>query len=340
MHSRVVVAQAEKEPPAVKGGSGLQVVSGSPTVSVGMITYNHEAYLDQAIASILAQKTDFPIELVLGEDCSTDGTRGLVKKWAAAHPHIIRPILHERNVGAGQNFVEILQACRGKYIALLEGDDYWTDAHKLSRQVKFMENHPDCALSHHRVFYLRQETGEFFQEFPPPERRLRRVDSAALVEGNFIQTCSLLFRRRLLPKFPLEFAQLKLGDWPLCVLLGERGWIGFLDENMAVYRVHEASAWSSKTDEHRHAASAQMAWVLTRMVRGASRARWCRFLLRFWRFDVRRAEQLRSVKRLAEAFWRYAPVALVHEPATFVRLTGCVSLTAFRLLSRGAIGAR
>ena len=92
-------------------------------VSVCMITYNHEAYIAQAIEGVLMQQTDFPIELVIGEDCSTDRTRAICLEYQQRHPGIIRLALRERNIGMMPNFVQTLQACEGKYIALCEGDD-------------------------------------------------------------------------------------------------------------------------------------------------------------------------------------------------------------------------
>src|ERR1017187_10207934 len=96
----------------------------TPKVSVLMITYNHEKYIAQAIESVLMQKTNFPFELVIGEDCSTDGTGAIVAEYSRKYPEIIRAHLRERNLGALENFRALFRACRGKYLALLEGDDY------------------------------------------------------------------------------------------------------------------------------------------------------------------------------------------------------------------------
>ena len=96
-------------------------------VSVCMITYNHERFIAQAIESVLMQETDFRVELVIGEDCSTDGTRAIVREFGERFPERIRLLLPEHNLGMMPNFVATLSACRGQYVALLEGDDYWTD---------------------------------------------------------------------------------------------------------------------------------------------------------------------------------------------------------------------
>ena len=124
--------------------------SPSPKVSVVMLTYNHEKFIAQAIESVLIQRTNFPIELVVGEDCSTDGTREIVRRYAAARPDIIRLVFHEKNVGAYENGQDVLAACQGEYIALLEGDDYWTSPDKLQRQADYLDAQPACALCFHR----------------------------------------------------------------------------------------------------------------------------------------------------------------------------------------------
>src|ERR1017187_2565779 len=116
-----------------------------PKVSVLMITYNHEKYIAQAIESVLMQKTDFPYELILGEDCSTDGTREIVREYSRKHPEIVRAPPRERTLGAKENVRQIVFASRGKYIALLEGDDYWTSQEKLQLQADLLDAHPETA---------------------------------------------------------------------------------------------------------------------------------------------------------------------------------------------------
>ena len=110
-----------------------------PLVSIIMITYNHERFIAQAIEGVLMQETGFPFELVIGEDCSTDGTRAVCEKYAREHPDRIRLLPAERNLGMNLNARRTLRACRGKYIANCEGDDLWTDAGKLQRQAEYLE---------------------------------------------------------------------------------------------------------------------------------------------------------------------------------------------------------
>jgi len=122
-----------------------------PLVSVCMITYNHENFIKDAIEGILMQKTSFPIELIIGEDCSTDNTRKIVKDYEEKYPEIIFAQYSEKNLGMINNFLNVLQAARGKYIALCEGDDYWTDPLKLQKQVDFLEANPEYVICANRT---------------------------------------------------------------------------------------------------------------------------------------------------------------------------------------------
>ena len=120
-------------------------------VSVHMITYNHEKFIAQAIESALMQQVDFDYEIVIGEDCSTDRTREIVVAYQQRHPDKIRLLLHEQNVGVSLNDIRVYRACRGEYVAWLEGDDYWTSPHKLQKQADFLDSHPACSACFHPV---------------------------------------------------------------------------------------------------------------------------------------------------------------------------------------------
>src|SRR5579864_5088925 len=115
-------------------------------VSVMMITYNHERFIAQALESVLAQRVNFDYEIVIGEDCSTDRTREILLEFCRRYPKRIVPLLKDKNVGAMRNVEATLAACRGQYLALLEGDDYWTCEDKLQRQIDFLDEHPDYAI--------------------------------------------------------------------------------------------------------------------------------------------------------------------------------------------------
>lgn len=116
------------------------------SVSVLMVTYNHENFISHAIESVLMQKTSFPFELVIGEDCSTDKTREIVIRYAQNYPLIVKALLPPMNLGIRQNSLNTFKECKGKYLAFLDGDDYWTDSNKLQKQVDFLEANPDYSI--------------------------------------------------------------------------------------------------------------------------------------------------------------------------------------------------
>jgi glycosyltransferase involved in cell wall biosynthesis len=117
-----------------------------PLVSVKMITFNHRPYIEKAITSILSQQVDFGVELVIGEDCSTDGTREVVIDFQRRFPDHIRVITSDSNVGMRQNGARTRRACRGKYMGSCEGDDFWHDPNKLAEQVAFLEARPEYVM--------------------------------------------------------------------------------------------------------------------------------------------------------------------------------------------------
>jgi hypothetical protein len=131
-----------------------------PLVSVCMITYNHAPFIARAIEDVLQQKTNFPFELVIGEDCSTDGTRDIVLQYEKQYPDVIRVIALAKNIGLVKNLCQTEKACRGQYVAYCEGDDYWHNAQKLQQQVDFLERHSDYAMIHSNAHLFVVKTGE------------------------------------------------------------------------------------------------------------------------------------------------------------------------------------
>lgn len=216
-----------------------------PKVSVCMITYKHADYIGQAIESVLAQHTDFAVELVIGDDRSPDATAVIAGRYQSTPGVEVRLRSNVVNLGMQANFELTLRECRGDYIALLEGDDYWTDPAKLQRQVDFLDAHRDHAICFHPVRVWRGGALE-------ADTRTRVVapttDIADLALGNFMHTCSVLFRARLFDGFPASFRQASAGDYFLHMLNARFGRIGKLEQTMAVYRVHDGGAWSGQAD--------------------------------------------------------------------------------------------
>lgn len=219
----------------------------SPVVSVLMITYNHEKYIVQAIESALMQKTNFKFEIVIGEDCSTDKTREIVLEYKAKHSDTIKLQLQEKNVGMMQNFIDTLKVCTGKYIALLEGDDYWIDPYKLQKQVDFLEANPDCSLCFHPSKYIRADNPDkYFIKKPKriPSDKKFGIRDVILGGGGFMATNSMVFLKEYINERPGWFDTAPVGDYPLMLLLASKGNIGYKDEVMSVYRMMASNSWS------------------------------------------------------------------------------------------------
>ncbi|GCD77349.1 glycosyl transferase [Thermaurantimonas aggregans] len=218
-----------------------------PLVSICMITYNHEPYIREAIEGVLKQITNFDFELIIGEDCSTDRTREICLEYQRKNPDVIRLLLREKNIGMMPNFLQTLEACQGKYIALCEGDDYWTDPLKLQKQVDFLEAHPDFVGAFHDCIILNQADGS---------QRLRiglthideEADMASIIRQKNSPTASLLFKNCFSKDFwPQNADQISQGDYLLVVLLARYGKFKYFPEPMSLYRIHEGGVWSSKT---------------------------------------------------------------------------------------------
>lgn len=151
-------------------------------MSIVSISYNQEEYIREALDGFAAQRTEFPVEVIIADDASTDATPRIIGEYAARYPQLFRPILRQTNIGVHANFKDVLSAARGEYLALCEGDDYWTDPLKLSKQVKYLDRHPETTVCFHpvRVIY---EDGAKDSEFPPLSWR-RDLSVDALLARN------------------------------------------------------------------------------------------------------------------------------------------------------------
>lgn len=221
-------------------------------LSVSIVTFNHDKYIEKAIESILMQNVDFDYEIIIGEDFSSDKTRDIVIEYQKKYPQKIRLILPEKNLGCnGQKiFVQTLQACEGEYIALLDGDDYWTCPDKLQKQVDFLDNHPECAICFHDVTLFFEDGSQKprrYNNFQPKE--ISTIEN--LLKSNFIPTCSTVYRKGLFDKFPDWYYSIICGDWILHLLNSQQGNIGYINKNMGAYRVHSQGVFSgiSKTKQ-------------------------------------------------------------------------------------------
>jgi len=212
-----------------------------PLVSVCMITYNHEAYIAQAIEGVLMQKTDFPIELVIGEDCSTDSTREICQRFETETTVNVSVLSREKNLGVMPNLVDTLKHCHGKYIALCEGDDYWSDVNKLSMQIGFLERNPKYTGACTSVDRLDERDHsvrpEQSHDLLPSEMD---VTTEELLSDFFIYTPTFVFRNHI---FEAEnLSRYSFGDKFIQLLTSAKGMIRFFNCSSSVYRIHNSGA--------------------------------------------------------------------------------------------------
>ena len=210
-----------------------------------MVTYNHEKFIAQAIESVLMQEADFPVELVIGEDCSTDATRSVVQQYAARYPNAIRALLPDHNLGACENGRAVTEECHGEYIAFLEGDDYWTDRRKLQIQVELLDKEPSFILCAHR-FRIFDEAANVFHDDGREgvfQRRSRMVTTYQnFLDPYVISTLTLLFRREGLRGVSSKHTARDIVFWSHLLSQGRDGVV--LNRVMAVYRQHAGGMWS------------------------------------------------------------------------------------------------
>ncbi len=204
-----------------------------PLVSVCCVTYNHADFIKQTLEGFVTQKTNFPFEVIIADDCSTDGQQDIIKEYAKKYPDIIKPIFHSHNTGSYQNLLDAASACKGKYVAMCDGDDYWTD-----------EN----SICFHPVLIKYEDGSQKNVIFPKSRHRFykKTLNINDLLKYNFIQTNSVMYRwvfndknsiEDILPKNILPV------DYYLHLLHASKGKICFLPDVMAVYRKHINGIW-------------------------------------------------------------------------------------------------
>ncbi len=247
-------------------------------VSVCLVTYNQDKYIDECLKSIVAQETDFMFEVIVADDCSTDGTREIIKKYAAEYPNIVVPVLREKNIGAYKNFTETHDLAQGQYICHCDGDDYWLPG-KLQAQAEYLDQHPSCNIVWHRMLVLNDTTGVMTEDLIDfsmmPKTRFDRGD---ILRFNAIGLASSKMYRSAVrafdpPGFPVMdfFANVEhVGSGYACFVGNEplgvyRYGVGIASSGIATKKILQKSFlyFSEKYPEHRRdIACAALVWFL------------------------------------------------------------------------------
>lgn len=215
-------------------------------VSIICLTYNHEPYIADAIEGFLRQKTNFDFEILIGEDHSQDGTLKIIESYKKKYPDKIKIITSSENVGAKANALRIIPHVKGKYIALCEGDDYWTDILKLQKQVDYMEAHPACTLCFHNADVVDYDKSLLGRRHIPwtkqnapyyyGENHEYNVGELALLD--FIPTASLLIRTTCMSSLPEFFYEAVAGDIVIRLAVTSKGYAYYIDDVMSAYRTN------------------------------------------------------------------------------------------------------
>lgn len=225
-----------------------------PLVSVTVATYQHANYIKECLDGILMQKTDFPYEIILGEDGSTDGTQQICQEYAEKYPDKIRLFIRDRQLSQYKghdgkiirfNGIWNRMSSRGKYIAWCEGDDYWIDPYKLQKQVDFLETHPDYGLVYTDVnFYFQKKSVMKFNYISSGKLKQSHDFAEHLVNAGYIAPCTWVYRREFLPKNIYQYVD---GTFPIALDIWAQSKICFLNETTAVYRHLSESASHSRS---------------------------------------------------------------------------------------------
>jgi glycosyltransferase involved in cell wall biosynthesis len=230
----------------------------NPLVSVAIVAYQHVPYIGECLDSILMQKTDFPYEIIIGEDGSTDGTREICKEYAEKHQDKIRLFLRDRsishckqeNTSLGFNGIFTRMSSRGKYTAICDGDDYWIDANKLKKQTSFLESNRHCSACFHNAFIVDESLVNFVSCFNIPANEDIFTTKCLFEHPWFIPTASIVYRTALLPtKYPEWYVRAYNRDLAILFMLSKEGSLGLVKGYLSVYRRNSINSLSLQLKE-------------------------------------------------------------------------------------------
>ncbi len=217
-------------------------------LSISCLTYNHEKYISKTLDSMLEQKTDFPFEILIHDDASTDATQSIIESYTDRYPDIIKPILQTQNqysLGIYRTNVYNFKVAKGKYIALCEGDDYWCNKSKLQTQVDYLEKHHEYSMCFHSA---KKETvdGSHTSRLIRPYRKNTSLNAEEIIDKKSVfPTASLVFRREVIDNLPEFYYACPVGDLPLHLIAATYGKAYYMDSPMCVYRIGDEVSWTT-----------------------------------------------------------------------------------------------
>lgn len=223
-------------------------------IDIILITYNQEQYIAQAVESVLMQRVDDDVQMrvIVADDCSKDNTLEIIKSYEEKSSFPFVYLSNENNLGISKNYQRSFAACDGDYIAILEGDDWWSNPNHIEQHIRFLEAHKECSMSMNAITLFTQET----QESKPPYwgygDDVLYVDTKRQIsEGNQLGNLSAcVLRNSCVQQLPLTLYDLYIADWMLGVMLSQKGPIGLLKDSSSVYRINSKSQWASLTKKN------------------------------------------------------------------------------------------
>ncbi len=275
-------------------------------VSVCIVTYNQAPFIGQAIESALHQQTNFDFEILVGDDCSTDGTQDIIRSYQARYPDKVFPVLQTKNLGQNGlfNTNETYARARGKYIAAFDGDDYWTDLHKLQKQVDFLDANPDFSTCFHNAL-ITYEDGSPAHLLNAPDQKKEYTTEDLIGEDEiwFMATSSVMFWN-VIKEYPAWFLKSVSGDIPRYVLFSMHGKIGYLPDLMSVYRKNKNG--TSFTDKEQ---DAKFLWNRIQLYQGINKELGYRYNTVLRKNIARYFYKMLDAEQYRDTYWARAWVA-------------------------------
>ena len=220
-------------------------------LDVILISYNQEHFITQAVESILTQrvKDDVQVRVIVADDFSIDKTLDIIKSYELESPFPFLFLESNENVGVSKNYQRSFAACDGNYVAILEGDDYWSSPYHLEQHIRFLETHSNCSMSMNRITFLNQSSQKFTVQGWGRKDDVHYVDTKEQIsEGNQLGNLSAcVFRTSCIQALPQSLYKIPIADWMFGVMLSQQGLLAILKESTSVYRTNENSQWASLT---------------------------------------------------------------------------------------------
>lgn len=219
-------------------------------LSILLVCYNQQDFIDECMGGILIQQTNEPFELIIADDCSTDATLDRIRVRLEGQKFEVNILETEKNLGLGRNYRRGIEACNGEFVALLEGDDYWTDPLRLQKHISFLEKKPLCPMSFNMYGIYQQNAGTLTIPSPHGDSKFDYYTSKTLIQYNVIgnlSTCVL--RKSALDQIPKTHFDYDITDWFIGIFLAQNHPVAQLKEVMSVYRINDKGLWSRSSRE-------------------------------------------------------------------------------------------